>query len=101
MLMLGDLLSAARASAPGFERWLDSADRVLADRVRAEAEARGESPGRFARGAVIDFDRHAGAEAWTRLTSRLHAVADPGLACLEEMVRWRLATPRAETKEHP
>jgi hypothetical protein len=99
MLTLGDLLGQARASASLFEQWLDGADPTLADRVRSAAEARGESPGRFARGAVADFDRHAGGEAWTRLTGRLHGVADPGLACLEEMVRWRLATPQVETME--
>lgn len=99
VLTLGDILARARASAPAFEAWLDGADPFLADRVRIAAEAQGEAPARFARGAVADFDRHAGDEAWTRLTGRLHGAVDPGLVCLEEMVRWRLATPRADTLE--
>lgn len=91
MLTLGDLLGRARAAAPDFERWLDGAAPDLAERVRAAAQAEGQTPGGFARAAVAAFDRDAGAEAWTRLTGRLHGAADPGLACLEEMVRWRLA----------
>lgn len=99
MLTLGDLLGRARASAPAFEAWLDSADTALADRLRAAAESQGETPGQYARGAAVDFDRYAEAEAWTRLTGRLHSAADPGLVCLEEMVRWRLSTPRAGAME--
>lgn len=99
MLTLGELLSRARAAAPDLEHWLDRDAPDLADRVRAAAAAEGETPGRFARAAVAAFDRDAGGEAWTRLTGRLHGAADPGLVCLEEMVRWRLATSRAEPME--
>lgn len=99
MLTLGDLLARARAATPAFERWLETAAPDLAQQLRAEAEAEGETPGRFARGAVAAFDRDASAEAWTRLTGRLHAAPDPGLVCLEEMVRWRLATSRAQRLE--
>lgn len=100
MLTLGDLLARARAATPAFERWLETAAPELAEQVRAAAEAEGESPGRFARSAVAAFDQDASAEAWTRLTSRLHAAADPGLVCLEEMVRWRLAASRAQRLEN-
>lgn len=99
MLTLGDLLAQARTAAPTFERWIETAAPDLADEVRTAAAADGESPGRFTRGAVAAFDRDAGAEAWTRLTGRLHGAADPGLVCLEEMVRWRLAASRAERLE--
>lgn len=99
MLTLGDLLARARAAAPAFDRWLETAAPELADQVRTAAEADGETPARFARSAVAAFDRDASAEAWTRLTGRLHGAADPGLACLEEMVRWRLAAPRAQRLE--
>jgi len=99
MLTLGDLLARARAATPAFERWLEAAAPELAQEIRDAAEAEGETPGRFARGAVSDFDRDANAEAWTRLTGRLHAAADPGLVCLEEMVRWRLAALRAQRLE--
>lgn len=99
MLTLGDLLARARAATPAFERWLETAAPELADQLRAAAEAEGETPARFARSAVAAFDRHADGQAWTRLTGRLHAAADPGLACLEEMVRWRLAASRPQRLE--
>ena len=99
MLTLGDLLAQARAATPAFERWLETAAPDLADQVREAAVADDETPGRFARGAVAAFDRDASAEAWTRLTGRLHGAADPGLAGLEEMVRWRLAASRAQRLE--
>ena len=92
MLTLGDLMARARAASPAFEAWLADSAPDLAESVREAAAARGETPTAFARGAVIDFDRHAGSESWTRLTGRLHNSADPGLVCLQEMVRWRLAT---------
>lgn len=99
MLTLGDMLAGARAATPAFERWLETAAPELAGQVRAAAEADGETPARFARSAVAAFDRDADAQAWTRLAGRLHAAADPGLVCLEEMVRWRLAASRAERLE--
>ncbi|SFS89038.1 hypothetical protein SAMN05192570_0098 [Brevundimonas viscosa] len=92
MLTLGDLMARARSAAPVLEGWLDEAAPDLAMSVRSAAAARGESPAAFARAALVEFDRYAGPEAWTRLTGRLHAAGDPGLACLEEMVRWRLST---------
>ncbi len=99
MLTLGDLLAGARAATPAFEHWLETAAPDLADQVRIAAETEKETPGQFVRGAVAAFDRDAGADAWTRLTGRLHGAADPGLVCLEEMVRWRLATARAQRLE--
>lgn len=99
MLTLGDLLARARAAAPAFERWLDTAAPELANQIRAAAEAEGETAARFARNAVAAFDRDADAQAWTRLTGRLHAAADPGLVCLEEMVRWRLSARRPQRPE--
>lgn len=99
MLTLGDLLARARAATPAFEQWLEAAAPDLAEQVRAAAKVEGETSGRFARGAVAAFDRDAEADAWTRLTGRLHGAADPGRVCIEEMVRWRLAAARAQRQE--
>ena len=99
MLTLGDLMARARAASPTFDAWLADAAPDLAASVRAAAAARGETPAAFARAALVDFDRHADAAAWTRLTGRLQGGGDPGLACLQEMVRWRLATPVDEPLE--
>lgn len=89
MLMLGDLLARAEAAAPAFEAWLEAARPELARQVAAAAGP--EGAGGFARRTVAAFDRHADEAAWARLTSRMRDAEDPGLACLEEMVRWRLA----------
>ena len=99
MLTLGDLMARARSAAPAFESWLGEAAPELAAQVRSAATAHGESPAAFARAALVEFDRYADPEAWTRLTGRLHAAGDPGLACLEEMVRWRLSTAPAPPME--
>lgn len=99
MLTLGDMLGQARARATALEAWLDHAAPDLAGRLRAAAGAEGQSPAAFTRSALVAFDREADDAAWTRLTSRLHGAGDPGLVCLEEMVRWRLTTRRAETME--
>ncbi len=99
MLTLGDLMARARSAAPAFEDWLTGAAPEFAAQVRDAAAAQGESPAAFARATLVEFDRYADPEAWTRLTGRLHDAADPGLACLEEMVRWRLATAPAPPME--
>lgn len=99
MLTLGDLMARARSAAPAFERWLTEAAPELAADLRKAAADQGESPAAFARAALVEFDLYADPEAWTRLTGRLHNAEDPGLACLEEMVRWRLATAPAPPME--
>lgn len=91
MLTLGELMARARSAAPVLEGWLDEAAPDLATSVRSAAAARGVTPAAFARASLVEFDLHADPEAWTRLTGRLQAAVDPGLACLEEMVRWRLS----------
>lgn len=95
MLMLGDILARARAATPVFQQWLESASPGLAQQLHLAAAAEGETFGSFVRGSVAAFDRDADAEAWTRLTGRLHAVDDPGRVCLEEIVRWRLSRVRS------
>lgn len=91
MLTLGDILARARQASPVLEAWLDRADPELALQVRTAATRLDLSPASFARSAIADFDRYAEPEAWTRLTGRLHDSQDPGLICVQEMVRWRLA----------
>jgi hypothetical protein len=90
MLMLGDILGAARRSTAGFEVWLEAAEPALADEVQKAASQAGEALPGFVRGAVADFTRFADEEAWARLMSQVRDAADPGLACLCGMVRWRL-----------
>lgn len=90
MVMLGDLLAAARGRSGSFQRWLEIADPVLADQVRASAEALGLSPTGYIRAAVADFSRLAPEEDWATITSSMRDSDDPGTVCLLAMVHWRL-----------
>jgi hypothetical protein len=91
MAMLGDILAAARRSAPEVERWLAQADPGLAARLDAAARAEGETPAVWLRVAVADFNRFASEEDWATLVSRLRDAEAPGAACLLAMLDWRLA----------
>jgi hypothetical protein len=91
MAMLGDILAAARRSAPEVERWLARAEPDLAGRLVAAAAREGETPAAYLRIAVADFGRFAGEEDWATLTSHLRDSPEPGTTCLLAMLDWRLA----------
>lgn len=55
MPTLGDMLGAARRSAAGLQRWIETADPDLAEEVRMAAARAGNCPSGFARAAVADF----------------------------------------------
>lgn len=93
MAMLGDLLAEARISAGAFPRLIGASDPDLAAEVERAAAAAGIGVAGYVRAAVVDFTEHAEEADWATLTSRLNGSADPGLACLTVMVRWRLAAP--------
>jgi hypothetical protein len=100
-MMLGDMLAAARRSAPGVDRWLDRADPALAASLAATAAAEGVSAAGFVRMAVADFGRYATEEDWATLVSRLRDDAAPGETCLVAMLRWRLAAGDARPAPRP
>ena len=100
MLMLGDILKAARRSAAGFERLVDTLDPALGDQLREAALGLGETPAGFARTAVADFSRFADEEAWAQLTGMIRDDPDPGTACLVAMLRWRLEAPVCDGHSH-
>jgi hypothetical protein len=101
MAMLGDILAAARRSAPQVEQWLAQSDPELAARLDAAARAEGETPAAWLRIAVADFGRFASEEDWATLTSRLRDAESPGSTCLVAMLEWRLAhTPAIPAEGH-
>ena len=101
MPTMGDLLGAARHSAPAFRRWIGTADPDLARRIEQAAAQSGLSEIGFVRVAVADFSRHAGEEDWATLVSGLRDSEDPGTYCLLAMVHWRLtASACAEHRVH-
>jgi hypothetical protein len=89
-LTLGDLLARARREAAAFAAWLAGADPALAARIAA-ACAPDEHPASFVRGAVASFGSDAQDSDWSQLVSAARDAADPAVATLGVMVRWRLA----------
>lgn len=96
MLMLGDMLGAARRSAAGFEKLVEAVDPALGRELRAAVRDSGDSLAGFARAAVADFSRFADEEDWAQLTRIVRDDEDPGTACMLAMVRWRLAAKTCE-----
>ena len=100
MVMLGDMLAAARNSSPGFQAWLEKSDAALAGRIADAAAKSGMTPTQFVRGAIEDFDRFAAEEDWATLTSSLRDTDDPGTVCLLAMVHWRLTVHGCDSHSH-
>lgn len=90
MVMLGDLLAAARDSAGSFQTWLQLSDPDLAAQVAASAQREQMTATGFVRSAVADFSRLAAEEDWATLVSSIRDSPDPGTVCLLAMVHWRL-----------
>ncbi|MHA6645975.1 hypothetical protein [Mesorhizobium sp. A623] len=91
MMMLGDILALARRSGTSFQGWLVSENPDLAARIDDAAAREASDFGGYIGLAVSDFTEHASAEDWATLTSRLRNSDDPGRACIESMIKWRLA----------
>ncbi|MGN6570090.1 MAG: hypothetical protein ACTHLO_01595 [Pseudolabrys sp.] len=82
-MLLGDVL--ARFDTPSFaeETVLSIGDLNLLARMRAQAEADGESLGEFAQRAVRAFAAEASDENWVTLIGALARASDPGAVCLK------------------
>lgn len=82
-MLLGDLI--ARFDTPSFaeETLLALGDISLLARVRAQADADGETLGEFAQSAVRRFATEASDEDWVTLLGALSRAADPGAAYLK------------------
>ena len=100
MVMMGDLLAAARDSAGRFQPWLQSTDPGLARDVATAAEREGLTPSGFVRVAVADFSRLASEEDWATLVSSIRDNPDPGAICLQAMVHWRLTARACSEHSH-
>lgn len=100
MVMLGDMLAAARNSSSSFQAWLERSDPALATRIADTAAKSGMTPTQFVRGAIADFDRFAAEEDWATLTSSLRDTDDPGTVCLLAMAHWRLTVRGCASHSH-
>ncbi|GGK51169.1 hypothetical protein GCM10011322_42820 [Salinarimonas ramus] len=95
--MLGDLLAAARRADGELAAWLAHNEPALAVRAEEAARAAGETLAGFARASFTAFERHAREEEWASMTSGLRRTDDPGLACLADIIAWRLAADETAT----
>ena len=82
-MLLSDILARFDAPAYAEETILALGDVNLLARMRAEAEAEGETIGAFARNAVQRFAAEASDEDWVTLIGALAREADPGAVCLK------------------
>lgn len=89
-LLLGDLLSLGRTSSDDLQAWLGAENPALADRLRGEADLRGESSAQFLRIAVSDFLAEADETSWADLVSALRDASDPGAACVAKVTAFRV-----------
>ena len=100
MVMLGDMLAAARNHAPGVLAWLRASDPELADQIETAALQASLTPTSFIRTAVADFSRFASEEHWATLTSSMRDSDDPATVCLLGMVHWRLTVKGCDAHSH-
>lgn len=94
MAMLGDILAEARRSSGTLQTLLRETIPDLMAEIEEAADKSGESTADYVRGAFTAFSQLASEEDWASLTSSMRDSADPGMACLLAMVRWRLAMER-------
>jgi hypothetical protein len=96
-MMLGDLLAATRRADGELAAWLAHNEPALAVRAEEAARTAGETLATFARASFTAFERHAREEDWASMTSGLRRTDDPGLACLADIIAWRLAADATAT----
>jgi hypothetical protein len=89
-VQLGELLSLGRTSSADLQKWLAAEDDGLAQRLRHEAEMRGETTAQFLRIAVSDFLAEADEASWADLVSALRDASDPGAACVAKVTAFRV-----------
>jgi hypothetical protein len=92
---LGELLSLGAASSAELSLWLEAENEAVAKRLRHEADLRGETPAQFLRIAVSDFLAEADQESWAQLVSTMRDARDPGAACVERVLAFRVRLERA------
>lgn len=95
-MMLGEILTAARNSGAGLDKWLAPAEPEIWEALGKAAEADDMDPESYARMAVVDFSNRAPEEDWATMMGRIRDAQDPGQACLLSMITWRLKHANSE-----
>ena len=90
-MLLGDMLARFEDEAIATEAILALGDLGLIARLRAAAEAEGETLGSYAAAAVQRYAADASDEEWVTLLGLLGRASDPGSACLQRALAHALA----------
>lgn len=94
-MILGDLLADLDDEATAMETLLGLGDLALLARVEEAAAADDLSAGAFTVQSVRAFSARASDAEWVSLLGALGRSADPGQACLKQMVAFALRPPVA------
>ena len=99
-MLLGTLIAQLSDEAGALEMLTSLEDPVLLARLRAAADAAGESLGNYALAALGDFVTRADDAAWLSLMAVTSKSDDPGKACLRYMLGTELARSKSSLSRH-
>ena len=89
-MLLGQMIERLADDAFAAEALLSLGDLPLLVEVEAAGREYGESAATYASTAARRFADHASDEDWLALMTALERAADPGSACLRQMLVWSL-----------
>lgn len=89
-MLLGQMIERLADDAFAAEALLSLDDLPLLVEVEAAGREQGESAATYAAAAARHFADHASDEDWLALMTALARAADPGTACLRQMIVWSL-----------
>lgn len=89
-MLLGSIIAGISDEDSILEKLVSLDDLALLARMRAAADAAGESLGSFASAAVGSFVSHADDTAWLSLMAVTSKSDDPGKACLRYILGMEL-----------
>jgi hypothetical protein len=89
-MLLGQMIERLADDAFAAEALLSLGDLPLLVEVEAAGRDLGESAATYAATAARHFADHASDEDWLALMTALERAADPGAACLRQMLVWSL-----------
>ena len=89
-MQLGNIIRELDSDACASAVLAASGDIILMARVTEMASRFDEDPAEYVSGAVRRFANLAGSEDWLAMMNAVERAADPGVACLVQMIGWSL-----------
>lgn len=100
-MQLGEIIRDFGDEARASEALLACDDLALLASITAAAERYEETAAEYAAGAVRRFANLASSEDWLGLMNAIERAKDPGVDCLNYMIRWSLKQDEAAPAAHP